>query len=118
MTLKYDPSADAFYLRVVRGASVVESDEIDPGLIVNFGPDNRVVAIVLLDAAARLAAPTSRPAVRYDREADVLDIRINPSPPTTHSELTDDDIMIRYNTDAIIGRTVLRATQRLPEVTP
>ncbi|MFN8423223.1 MAG: DUF2283 domain-containing protein [Anaerolineae bacterium] len=53
--------ADAFYLRMDRSVLVVESDEIDPGLIVDFGPNGNVVAIELLDAAARLGTPAARP---------------------------------------------------------
>ena len=111
--MAYDPTTDAFYLRLDRAVGVVESEEIDLGLIVDFGPGDRVVAVELLDAAARLAAPTSRPPVRYDREADVLYIRIKASLPTTDSELTDDDIIVRYSGDTIIGCSILHASQRL-----
>jgi uncharacterized protein YuzE len=111
--LKYDPTADAFYRRMDRSVLVVESDEIDPGLIVDFGPNGNVVAIELLDAAARLGTPAARPPVRYDRDADVLYIRIDDRLPTTDSDLTDDDIIIRYNGDAIVGCAILHASKRL-----
>ena len=50
----------------------------------------------------------------YDAEADVLYIDFNSPPQSAEdSELTDDDIVIRYdNTDAIIGLTILHASQR------
>lgn len=118
MTIQYDPTVDAFYLRVDRGVGVIESEEIDPGPVVDYGPNGKVVAIELLDAAARLSAPTSRPPVRYDRDADVLDIRIDPSLSTTDTERTADDIIVRYSGDAIIGCTILRASRRLAPAPP
>ncbi len=48
----------------------------------------------------------------YDEEADVLYIRFDKSIPVTDSELTDDDIILRYNGDLVIGITVLHASQR------
>lgn len=117
MTLRYDATVDALDLCFDRTCREVRSLEIEPGLVVDVGPSGQVVAVELLDAAARLAAPTSRPPVRYDREADVLYIRINPSLPTTNSELTDDDIVIRYSGDAIIGCTILHASRRLVPAT-
>jgi uncharacterized protein YuzE len=50
----------------------------------------------------------------YDAEADVLDIDFsNPPQSAEDSELTDEDIVIRYNNaEAIVGLTVLNASQR------
>ena len=48
----------------------------------------------------------------YDEEADVLYIRFDRSLPVTDSELTDDDIILRYNGDDVVGITVLHASQR------
>ena len=48
----------------------------------------------------------------YDEEADVLYIRFDRSAPVTDSEITDDDIILRYNGCDVVGITVLHASQR------
>lgn len=48
----------------------------------------------------------------YDAEADVLYINFKKPSHATDSELTDDDIIIRYEDDEIIGLTVLHASKR------
>jgi len=49
----------------------------------------------------------------YDREADVLYINFKKPSHATDSELTDDDVIIRYEGDDIIGLTVLHASTRV-----
>ena len=49
----------------------------------------------------------------YDAEADVLYINFHqPALPADDSELTDDDIIIRYKGDEIIGLSILNVSQR------
>jgi len=48
----------------------------------------------------------------YDAEADVLYVNFKKPSHPTDSELTDDDIIIRYEGDAIIGLTILNASKR------
>ena len=48
----------------------------------------------------------------YDAEADVLYLNFKKSASATDSELTDDDIIVRYEGDELIGLTVLHASQR------
>ena len=48
----------------------------------------------------------------YDQEADTLYINFKKPSHATDSELTDDDVIIRYEGDEIIGVTVLHASQR------
>ncbi|MCX6048795.1 MAG: DUF2283 domain-containing protein [Chloroflexi bacterium] len=50
----------------------------------------------------------------YDQEADVLYINFKKPSIATDSELTDDDVIIRYQDEEIIGFTVLHASQRQP----
>jgi uncharacterized protein YuzE len=50
----------------------------------------------------------------YDPEADVLYVNFKSPNAADDSELTDDDIIIRYSGDDIIGYTVLNASHRLP----
>lgn len=48
----------------------------------------------------------------YDAEADVLYINFKKPSNATDSELTDDDVIIRYEDDEIIGLTILHASAR------
>jgi uncharacterized protein YuzE len=48
----------------------------------------------------------------YDHEADVLYLNFKKPAKATESELTDDDIIVRYEGDEIIGLTVLHASKR------
>ena len=56
--------------------------------------------------------PTANLWSSYDEEADVLYIRFDRSLPVTDSELTDDDIILRYYGDDVVGITVLHTSQR------
>ena len=48
----------------------------------------------------------------YDVEADVLYINFKKPSQATDSELTDDDIIVRYEGDEMIGLTILHASAR------
>jgi uncharacterized protein YuzE len=48
----------------------------------------------------------------YDVEGDVLHVNFQKPSHATDSELTDDDVIIRYEGEAIIGFTILHASQR------
>jgi uncharacterized protein YuzE len=48
----------------------------------------------------------------YDPEADVLYINFKKPAHATDSELTDDDVIIRYEDAELIGLTVLHASTR------
>lgn len=48
----------------------------------------------------------------YDRDADVLYINFKKPSHATDSELTDDDVIIRYEGEEIIGLTILHAGKR------
>ncbi len=48
----------------------------------------------------------------YDAEADVPYINFKKPSHATDSELTDDDVIIRYEGDEVIGLTVLHAGTR------
>lgn len=50
--------------------------------------------------------------ITYDEEADVLYINFHKPSIANDSELTDDDVVVRYADDQIIGYTVLHASQR------
>jgi len=48
----------------------------------------------------------------YDSEADVLYVNFKKPSRATDSELTDDDVIVRYEDDAVIGLTILHASKR------
>jgi uncharacterized protein YuzE len=49
----------------------------------------------------------------YDPEADVLYVNFKKPSLATDSEMTGDDVIVRYEGDEIIGYTVLHASKRL-----
>lgn len=48
----------------------------------------------------------------YDAEADVLYISFKKPTHATDSELTEDDIIVRYEGKEVVGLTVLHASKR------
>jgi len=59
-----------------------------------------------------LEMPHSRIWTSYDKEADVLYINFKKPSHADDSELTDDDLIIRYEKGEVIGITVLNASKR------
>ncbi len=59
-----------------------------------------------------LKIPYSRIWTSYDKEADVLYINFKKPSHADDSEITDDDIIIRYEKGEIVGITVLNASKR------
>ncbi len=58
MKIIYDPQTDSLTL-IFREMAVKESDEIREGLIVDYGEDDRIVAIEMLDASENIFEPLS-----------------------------------------------------------
>jgi uncharacterized protein YuzE len=48
----------------------------------------------------------------YDAEADVLYINFKKPSRATDSELTDEDVIIRYEGEDVVGLTILHASKR------
>ncbi len=48
----------------------------------------------------------------YDVEADTLYINFKKPSRATDSELTDDDLIVRYEGEEVVGITILHASQR------
>jgi len=71
-----------------------------------------VKAYIPLLAAVR-QAPQRYLWSSFDAEADVLYINFKKPCHATDSELTDDDVIIRYENDEVVGLTVLHASKRL-----
>ena len=59
-----------------------------------------------------LEIPYSRIWTTYDKEADVLYINFKKPSHADDSELTDDDMIIRYEEGEVIGVTILNASKR------
>jgi uncharacterized protein YuzE len=59
-----------------------------------------------------LEVPHRRIWTTYDEEADVLYINFKKPSHADDSELTDDDIIVRYEKGEIVGITVLYASKR------
>jgi len=59
-----------------------------------------------------LGIPRARIWSAYDKEADVLYINFKKPSHADDSELTEDDIIIRYEQAEVVGVTILNASKR------
>jgi uncharacterized protein YuzE len=59
MRLKIDKESDALYLRLDE-AAIVESEEVQPGVILDFDARGRVVGVEILSLSARTDPETLR----------------------------------------------------------
>lgn len=67
----------------------------------------------LLTALANfIRLPARRMWLDYDAEVDVLYVHFEDKPASTHSEMTEEGIILDYRHDALVGMTVLEASQR------
>ncbi len=53
MKMRYDEQADALYLRLDESA-IIESEEVQPGIILDFNSSNQVVGIEILRLKERV----------------------------------------------------------------
>jgi len=56
---EYDRESDAAYLRI-RPGRVVESEEVEPGLIVDLGPNDEIVGVEILRFTRRFVRRTKK----------------------------------------------------------
>ena len=70
------------------------------------------VADSLKLASVARRAPNGHLWSTYDAEADTLYINFKRPSHATDSELTDDDVIVRYEGDEVVGLTILRASTR------
>ena len=61
-------------------------------------------------------APQHAVWLTYDAEADTLYVNYKKPSYATDSEMRHDDVIVRYEGDAIIGFTVLYASRRTPKI--
>jgi uncharacterized protein YuzE len=57
-------------------------------------------------------SPESSVWMSYDQEADVLYVSYRKPSVATDSEITQDDVIVRYEGDEIVGLTILHASHR------
>ena len=62
MNWQYDPAGDVAYLSLL-DAPVDESEELRPGVVLDFGVDGRIVGIEVLGARALLPAALLVPSI-------------------------------------------------------
>jgi uncharacterized protein YuzE len=55
MKLHFDKDADALYLKLDESA-IIESEEVRPGVVLDFNADDQVVGIELLGVGKRISA--------------------------------------------------------------
>lgn len=71
----------------------------------------------LMELAPRLLHPPfQQMSVSFDAEADVLYLNFNKSLPVDDSELTPDDMIVRYHGEEIVGVTILHASSRFQDL--
>ena len=56
MKIEYDQQADAMYIRL-RAGTVAESDEVRPGVVLDFDSNGRVLGIEMIDVSERTDNP-------------------------------------------------------------
>ena len=66
MKVNFDPETDAVYLRLDE-AKIVESEQVAPGVIVDFDRKDRVVGLEVLALSKRVAKPKMRKHPRIDK---------------------------------------------------
>jgi len=61
---------------------------------------------------AALKAPGGSLWTSYDAEADAVYVNFRKPSHATDSEMTDDDVIVRYDGNEVVGLTILHASQR------
>jgi uncharacterized protein YuzE len=56
--------------------------------------------------------PATKMWLDYDAEVDVMYVHFEEKPASTHSEMTEDGILLDYRDEKLVGLTVLDASQR------
>ncbi|HWR77281.1 MAG TPA: DUF2283 domain-containing protein [Thiobacillus sp.] len=56
MRFDYDPQVDALYIRL-NEAKIIESEEVQPGIILDFDENGKVAGVEVLDASKRNTTP-------------------------------------------------------------
>ena len=54
MKLKIDRESDALYFRLDDSTKIVESEEVEPGVILDFDENGRVIGVEMLQLSSRI----------------------------------------------------------------
>ena len=73
MKLNVDKSADALYLRL-DDSSVVESEEVSPGVVLDYNESDEVVGVEILNLSKRSRYPRLRLKMRYRTSVEILNL--------------------------------------------
>ena len=73
MKLNVDKSADALYLRL-DDSSIVESEEVAPGVVLDYDESNEVVGVEILNLSKRSRYPRLRLKMRYRTSVEILNL--------------------------------------------
>ena len=57
MRFDYDPQVDALYIRL-NEEKIIESEEVQPGIILDFDENGKVAGVEVLNASKRDTTPT------------------------------------------------------------
>ena len=60
MKLKIDRENDALYFRLDESTEIIESEEVEPGIILDFDEQGRVVGIEMLYLSTRISPEKMR----------------------------------------------------------
>lgn len=58
MNIEYDPAVDALYVRL-SDRNIIESEEVQPGIVLDFDEGGQVVGVEVLNASKRDTSPAS-----------------------------------------------------------
>lgn len=61
MKIEYDPEVDALYVRL-NDSKIIESEEVQPGIILDFDENGKVSGVEVLNASHRQNAPLMKAA--------------------------------------------------------
>jgi len=60
MKLKIDKENDALYFRLDESTKIIESEEVEPGIILDFDEQGRVIGIEMLALSTRISPEKMR----------------------------------------------------------
>jgi uncharacterized protein YuzE len=66
MKIKYDPEVDAAYISFKKGATQVTTTRITEDIAIDFGPNEEIVGIEVLDASEHLGLSREKPQVELE----------------------------------------------------
>ena len=66
MKIKYDPQVDAAYISFKKGPTQVTTIRVTEDLAIDFGPNEEIVGIEILDASQHLGLSKEEPSVELE----------------------------------------------------